>query len=108
MDGEDIKGKVFVNLMKGKKVDHMGVRIECVGLIENLLDPSRNSTFLQLWKDVEPPGSLTENTGYDFQFAKCEKLHESYVGGLVRVRYYVNVLINRSYNKINKEQEFLV
>lgn len=46
MDGEDIKGKVFINLMKGKKVEHMGVRIECVGIVENKLDAERNAIFL--------------------------------------------------------------
>jgi vacuolar protein sorting-associated protein 26 len=94
--------------MKGKNVEHSGVRIECVGIVEHLQDPNRNSTFLQLWKDVEPPGNLTENSNYDFEFLRCEKLHESYHGTIVRVRYYINVVINRSYQKINKEAEFIV
>lgn len=45
---------------------------------------------------------------YDFCFPKCEKPFESYNGNLVRVRYYVNVIINRDYNKITKEQIFAV
>lgn len=45
---------------------------------------------------------------YDFCFAKVEKQFESYNGVTVRVRYCVNVLVNRSYNKIIKEEEFVV
>ena len=45
---------------------------------------------------------------YDFAFPKAEKLYESYNGVIVRVRYYVNVMINRRFDKINKEQEFIV
>jgi hypothetical protein len=40
---------------------------------------------------------------YDFAFPKAEKLYESYSGVIVRVRYYVNVMINRRFDKINKE-----
>ena len=107
-DGEDIKGKVFVNLLKGKSVEHMGVRVECIGVFEFLKDPERNITFLQLQKDLEPPGALTDNMAYDFCFAKCEKPHESYNGNLVRLRYYVNVVISRPYAKQTKEHEFVV
>lgn len=107
-DGEDIRGKVFINLLKGKNVEHMGVRVECVGVHEYLPDSDRNATFLQLWKDLEPPGALTDNMAYDFCFTKCEKPHESYNGKLARVRYYVNVVINRQFNKLAKEHEFVV
>ena len=37
-DGEDIKGKISIKLNKGKKIDHMGVRVELIGVIENLYD----------------------------------------------------------------------
>lgn len=46
MDGEDIRGQVMINLNKGKRLDHMGVRVELVGMIENLYDKNQNSTFL--------------------------------------------------------------
>jgi vacuolar protein sorting-associated protein 26 len=38
MDGEDVKGQVFINLKQGKKLDHLGIRVELVGVIENLYD----------------------------------------------------------------------
>lgn len=57
---------------------------------------------------MEPPGSLTDNMAYDFMFAKVEKQFESYNGVSVRVRYYVNVIVNRGYNKLIEEEEFIV
>jgi len=66
MDGEDVKGTVGVNLSKGKKLDHQGIRVELIGQIENMLDAKQSSTFLQLVRDLEPPGSLTDNQVYNF------------------------------------------
>ena len=37
-DGEDVRGQVMINLNKGKKLDHLGIRVELVGVIENLYD----------------------------------------------------------------------
>lgn len=45
-DGEDVKGQVMINLNKGKKLDHLGIRVELVGVIENLYDKNQNTTFL--------------------------------------------------------------
>jgi vacuolar protein sorting-associated protein 26 len=59
-------------------------------------------------RDLEPPGSLTDNAEYTFAFNRSEKQFESYNGIMVRVRYYVNVIINRNYAKITKEEEFIV
>ena len=86
----------------------MGIRVELVGLIENMYDPKQNSTFLQLVRDLEPPGSLTDNMTYDFSFNRVEKQFESYNGIVVRVKYFLNVVINRNYNRITKEEEFIV
>lgn len=38
MDGEDIKGQVSITLNKNKRIDHQGVRVELIGVIENLYD----------------------------------------------------------------------
>lgn len=97
-----------INLNKGKKLEHLGIRVELVGVIENLFDKTQNTTFLQLVRDLEPPGALTDNMTYDFSFNRVEKQFESYNGIVVRLRYFVNVVINRNYNRITKEEEFIV
>ena len=65
-DGEDVKGQAIVNLTKGKRLDHLGIRVELIGVIENLYDAKQNSVFLQLVRDLEPPGALNDNVSYDF------------------------------------------
>ena len=45
---------------------------------------------------------------YDFLFAKVEKNFESYNGVSVRVRYYVNVFVNRGNNKLTEEATLIV
>ena len=59
-------------------------------------------------RDLEPPGSLTDNMTYEFAFNRVEKQFESYNGIVVRLRYFVNVVINRNYNRVTKEEEFIV
>ena len=59
-------------------------------------------------RDLEAPGALTDNMTYDFDFKRVEKQFESYNGIVVRLRYYINVVINRNYNRITKEEEFIV
>jgi len=39
-DGEDIKGQVSIQLNKNKRIDHLGIRVELIGMIENLYDKS--------------------------------------------------------------------
>jgi vacuolar protein sorting-associated protein 26 len=63
---------------------------------------------MQIVRDLEAPGALTENGLWDFQFSRVEKQFESYNGIVIRLRYYINVVINRNYNRITKEEEFLV
>jgi hypothetical protein len=33
-----VKGKVVINLTKGKRIEHLGIRVELIGVIENLYD----------------------------------------------------------------------
>ena len=51
---------------------------------------------------------LTDSCEYTFSFNRVEKKFESYNGIIVRLRYFVNVVINRNYNRITKEEEFIV
>ncbi len=59
-------------------------------------------------KDLEPPGTLTDNVSYDFGFARVDMPNETFAGISFRTRYYINVSINRNYGKITKEEDFLV
>lgn len=77
-------------------------------MVENLLDKNQNQTFVSLTRDLEPPGALTDNGSYQFEFRRVEKQFESYNGIMVRVRYYILVTIARKYAKVSREEEFAV
>ena len=77
-------------------------------MIENQFDKNQTTKFLSLMRDLEPPGVLTVSNSYDFSFNRVEKQFETYTGIVMKVRYFVLVTINRSYNRITREEEFLV
>lgn len=102
-DGEDVSGKVFIHLKKGKKIEHQGIRMELVGSIEMNSDKHGPSDFVALGRELEPQGQITEDMSFAFNFSKVEKQFESYQGVGVRLRYLLRVTINKSYGKIVKE-----
>jgi vacuolar protein sorting-associated protein 26 len=64
--------------------------------------------FITLTKDLEPPGSLTDNISYDFAFNRVEMPYETFAGISFRTRYFVSVFIDRNYGKVTKQEDFLV
>lgn len=87
-DGETIKGQVEVKFKQpGKKFEHMGIRIELMGHIEMFYDRAQPHEFISLVRELSPPGELTRDTSYPFEFADVELPHESYNGVNVRLRY---------------------
>ena len=77
-------------------------------MIENFYDKNQNLKFLTLSRELEPPGTLSENTTYEYNFNNVEMENESYCGICVRLRYYIQISINRSYGTIREEEEFVV
>ncbi|PIK57825.1 putative vacuolar protein sorting-associated protein 26B-like [Apostichopus japonicus] len=89
-DGESITGKVNVTL-KGKKLEHQGIRIEFVGQIE-----------------LARPGELTQSTSFPFEFMNVEKPYESYTGANVKLRYFLRVIITKRLTDTTREMDILV
>ena len=46
LDGEDIKGKIIIDMSKGKRIDHQGIKVELIGTIENLIDKAQTTNFI--------------------------------------------------------------
>ena len=106
-DRENITGKVIINLNKTKKLEHTGIKIELVGLIENLQDKKNLSRFISLAKDLEPPGILsTEITNLPFSFSSVEKQFETYRGNNTQVRYLLRVTLSTKMRTFTYDQEF--
>lgn len=95
-------------MKNSKSIDHQGIRVDLIGMIENFYDKSQNLKFLTLSRELEPPGTLSENTTCEFNFNNVEMEYESYCGICVRVRYFIQISINRSYGTIKEEHEFVV
>lgn len=108
-DGETVSGKVNVKLkVPGKKLEHHGIKIEFVGQIELFYDRGNHHEFTSLVRDLAPPGELTQNTNYDFEFVNVEKPYETYTGANVRLRYFLRVSIIRRISDISKELDLAV
>ncbi|XP_033106971.1 vacuolar protein sorting-associated protein 26B-like [Anneissia japonica] len=106
-DGESISGKVNVTL-KGKRLEHQGIRIEFVGQIELYYDRGNHHEFTSLVKELARPGELANSISYLFEFQNVEKPYESYTGANVKLRYYLKVTITKRLTDTTKEMDILV
>ena len=106
-DREDVTGKLTINIKSCKKFEHLGIKVELVGCIENIFEKRIISKFITLAKDLEPPSSITnEITTLKFKFSNVEKEYESYTGTDVRVRYYILATILTKTRIHTEEKEF--
>jgi len=106
---ETVSGSVKLTMNPGKKVEHVGIRVELIGQIELFYDRGNHFEFTSLLKELAPPGIMTKSEEFPFEFTNVEKLHESYNGINVRLRYFIKFTIVRQYSSnITKEQEFWV
>jgi len=95
---DNITGTVEVEVAGNRKLEHTGVKVELIGLIELLQDRSNTYEFTSLVRELEPPGELAASKSYPFEFCGVEKQYESYDGINVRLRYFVRVTIMRQYS----------
>jgi len=106
---DTVAGQVHIKLPKGKKLEHMGIKIELVGQIEMLYDRGNPYEFTSLVRELEAPGDLNDSKSFTFEFANVEKQYETYTGANVRLRYFVRVKITRQYaSNIVKTIDFAV
>ena len=107
LDGETVAGNVSINL-KGRKLEHHGIRVEFVGQIEMFYDRGNHHDFLSLVRQLSPPGELTQFTKFPFEFLNVDKPYETYTGTNVRLRYFVRVVIVRRISDLVKEHDIAV
>ncbi len=106
---EEVKGSVEIIPPSGKKVEHLGIKIELIGHIELYFDRANTQRIMIQTKELESQGELRGPKTYSFEFGATEKPFETYSGINVRLRYFVRVTISRSYSQnIVKEKDFLV
>ncbi|XP_006664040.2 vacuolar protein sorting-associated protein 26A-like isoform X2 [Oryza brachyantha] len=94
---ETISGEVSVAPVPGKRIEHLGVKIELLGQIELYLDRGKFYDFTSLVRELDIPGEIYERKTYPYEFSTVEMPYESYNGTNVRLRYVLKVTITRNY-----------
>ncbi|KAI8150378.1 vacuolar protein sorting-associated protein 26-domain-containing protein [Fennellomyces sp. T-0311] len=107
-DREPVEGKVMIKVGHGKRLEHNGIRVECVGSIVIFNDSSQSKEFLCLSQELAAPGELRQNTTMEFEFRNVEKQYECYYGVNVQLRYFVRVVVGRRMGSLVKEADMLV
>ena len=94
--------------LRGKKLEHHGIRVEFIGQIEMFYDRGNHHDFLSLVRQLDPPGELSKNHTFTFEFLQVDKPYESYTGTNVRLRYFLRVVVARRLSDIVKEHDIAV
>ena len=96
-NGETIAGHVHLSPAPGKKIDHLGVKIEVLGQTELYFDRADAHDFVSLVRELVHPGEFEGPLSVPFEFKDVSLPHESYRGINVRVRYSLRVTVTRGY-----------
>lgn len=106
-DGEAVRGKVQIRAKDGRRIEHNGIKVEFIGLIEIALE-GKKYEFLSLVQELANPGELKHTVSYDFEFRSVEKQFESYHGINAKLRYLVRVTVARRLADIVEDKELWV
>ncbi|KAL3651296.1 Vacuolar protein sorting-associated protein 26B [Castilleja foliolosa] len=72
---ENISGKISVQPVSGKKVEHNGIKVELLGQIEMYFDRGNFYDFTSLVRELDVPGEIYERKTYPFEFSTVEMPH---------------------------------
>jgi len=107
-DGETISGKAIINLRK-PKLEHKGIHIEIIGLIELFGDRANQYEFLSKGDILSGPDIITSRqVEFPFGFKHVNKPYESYSGVNTKCKYFIRVRIVKRLADIVQELEFCV
>mmetsp|Transcript_31753 Transcript_31753/g.5748 ORF Transcript_31753/g.5748 Transcript_31753/m.5748 type:complete len:141 (-) Transcript_31753:492-914(-) len=93
---DDITGTIRIDLRRGKRLEHQGIKIELFGKIEISHERNQTSEFLSMSREIEPQGVISESTSIPFSFNKVEKQFETYIGRFARLKYILKATIGRN------------
>ncbi|EFE42559.1 hypothetical protein TRV_02699 [Trichophyton verrucosum HKI 0517] len=108
LDGESVKGAVTVRPKDGKRLEHTGIKVQFIGMIEMLYDRGNHYEFLSLGQELAAPGELQHPQTFPFNFKNVEKQYESYNGINVKLRYFVRVTVSRRIADVVREKDIWV
>ena len=105
-DKENISGEVNITLTS-KTFDHNGIKIMLLGIIEGINESKNTSQFIELTKELSPPGRLSNQINtFKYSFNNVELSYESYRGIEFNVKYILRVIISTTIRSLTWEREF--
>lgn len=107
-DGESVKGQVTIRVKDGRRVEHLGIKIQLIGTIETNTDGFNSDNFLYLVQELSAPAELNHPENYSFEFKNVEKQYESYRGTNVKLRYFLKCIVLRKSADVIREKEVWV
>ncbi|KAJ8099702.1 vacuolar protein sorting-associated protein 26-domain-containing protein [Lipomyces tetrasporus] len=108
LDGETVKGTVTIRPKDGRRLEHIGIKVQFIGTIEMFADRGNTYDFLTLGQELAAPGELQHPESFEFEFRNVEKQFESYNGINVRLRYFVRVTVGRRMADVIREKDLWV
>ncbi len=107
-DGESVKGTVTIRVRDGKRLEHLGIKVQFIGSIEMAKDQGQHDDFLSLTQELAAPSEIRHPETFSFEFKNVEKQFESYTGTNVKLRYYVRVIVARRTADVIREKDVWV
>ncbi|OAF66359.1 Vacuolar protein sorting-associated protein 26 [Intoshia linei] len=108
-DGETVSGKiVIIPGVSGSNFKHNGIKVHFFGQIEALCYRNSCYHFISKQTTLSESDVLNGRTEYSFQFENVNKPYESYAGFNVRLRYFVRIVINKTWNNYINERDIIV
>lgn len=107
-DGESVRGNVTVRPKDGRRLEHTGIKVQFIGLIEMFFDRGNHYEFLSLNQELAAPGELQHPQTFPFNFKNVEKQYESYNGINVRLRYFIRTTVSRRMPDVVREKDIWV
>ena len=105
-DRENIEGKILI-FTNNNQINHNGIKIQIIGLIENKEKSNSSSQFILLSKELCHPSKLiNEINTFEYSFSNVEKNYESYRGINYNVKYIIKVIIEIKFRPLIWEREF--
>jgi len=108
--GDVVSGDVTIALKPGTKIQHDGIRIECIGEIV-YGDNRPPYIFYSQQRELQTPDILLLTKNFTYSFKNVDMEYETYNGTHVSLQYYIRITILRGVRaggNIVRQKEFYV
>lgn len=95
----------MVRITAPKKIEHVGIKVEFLGIIECTTERGTPYEFTSKVQELAAPGNLAGENDFKFEFKNTDKPHESFRGMSATLKYVIRVTISRSSLSANIAQD---